>query len=206
MKTMKTALIGLAAAALLSPLPAAAADEKSAGDPVEVIRSAAEELEQGLDGRREELGQDRKALYAMISGILDPRFDRRYAASLVLGRAWRDASDEQRRRFIEAFYQTLLQRYADGVLEYSEDRVKILPSRGGGDRRTIVRTEVKLDDGSTVPVNYGLVKRSDGWKVYDVTVEGISYVRNFRTEINAEINATSLDAVIERLEKEAAAG
>lgn len=206
MKTMKTALIGLAAAAFLSPLPAAAADEKSAGDPVEIIRSAAEELEQGLDGRREELGQDRKALYAMISGILDPRFDRRYAASLVLGRAWRDASDEQRRRFIDAFYQTLLQRYADGVLEYSEDRVKILPSRGGGDRRTIVRTEVKLDDGSTVPVNYGLVKRSDGWKVYDVTVEGISYVRNFRTEINAEINATSLDAVIERLEKEAAAG
>jgi len=54
-----------------------------------------------------------------------------------------------------------------------------------------------------VPVNYGMVKRDAGWLMFDVTIEGISYVRNFRTELNAEVQATSLDAVIERLESEA---
>lgn len=66
-----------------------------------------------------------------------------------------------------------------------------------------MRTEVKLDDGTEVPVNYGLVKREDGWEVYDVTVEGISYVRNFRTELNAEIAEKGLEKVIRRLEREA---
>jgi phospholipid transport system substrate-binding protein len=65
-----------------------------------------------------------------------------------------------------------------------------------------VRTQVTLDDGETVPVNYGLVERNGEWKVYDVTIEGISYVRNFRSELDAEISKDGLDAVITRLESE----
>jgi phospholipid transport system substrate-binding protein len=174
-----------------------------AQEPVDVIRSASDELAAGLKDRKAALAEDREALYALIDDILLPRFDRRYAAQLVLGRHWRDATDEQRTRFIDAFYGSLLRRYADGILEYDQDRVEILPFRGDlSEPRTTVQTKVTLDDGTEVPVNYGMVKRDSGWLMFDVTIEGISYVRNFRTELNSEIQATSLDAVIERLESD----
>jgi len=174
--------------------------------PNDVIQEAADLLAAALDGRKEELAADREALYAVINDILLPRFDRAYAAQLVLGRAWRDATDQQRERFIAAFYNSLLRKYADGILGYDQDRIEILPFRGDDTKpRVIVKTMVTLDDGTKVPVDYGLVKRDAGWMVFDVIIEGISYVRNFRAELDSEIAATSLDAVIERLESEVTA-
>lgn len=177
-----------------------------AQSPNDVIQSAADELAAGLEGRKEELTNNKAELYALIDEILLPRFDRRYAAQLVLGRHWRTANAEQRDSFINAFYGTLLRKYADGVLEYNQDRVEILPFRGDMTKdRTTVKSIVQLDDGTKVPVNYGMVRRDTGWLIFDVTIEGISYVRNFRTELNAEIQAKNLDAVISRLETEIAA-
>ncbi len=196
----------IAALLLLLMIPAhvQAADEAT---PVAVINGAIDELKVGLNGKRDAYKADDAALYTFIDGLLAPRFDRNYAGRLVMARHWRGASDDQKRRFISAFYNALLQRYADGVLEFREDRVEVLPARGEQDeKRATVRTLVTLDNGEQAPVNYGLIKRGDnGWKVYDVTIEGISYVRNFRAEIDEEIRKTSLDAVIERLESEAVA-
>lgn len=174
-----------------------------AQSPNDIVKSAADELAVELDGRKEELAANRAELYTLIDKILLPRFDRRYAAQLVLGRHWRTASAEQRDRFIDVFYKSLLRKYADGVLEFRQDRVEILPYRGDDSKdRTIVKSIVQLDDGTKVPVNYGLVHRDTGWLLFDVTIEGISYVRNFRTEMNAEIQAKSLDEVIARLASE----
>ena len=175
-----------------------------AQSPNDVIQSASEELTAALSGRKEALAANRDELYATIDSILLPRFDRRYAAQLVLGRHWRDANAEQRDRFIGAFYGSLLRKYSDGVLEFSQDRIEILPFRGDLSKpRTTVKTIVMLDDGTKVPVNYGMVNRDSNWLMFDVTIEGISYVRNFRTELNSEIQVTGLDAVITRLEGEA---
>lgn len=177
-----------------------------AQSPNDVIQGAADALAVELDGRKEELATDKAELYALIDEILLPRFDRRYAAQLVLGRHWRTANAEQRDSFIDAFYGTLLRKYADGVLDFNQDRVEILPFRGDTTKdRTTVKCIVQLDDGTKVPVNYGMVRRDTGWLMFDVTIEGISYVRNFRTELNAEIRAKNLDAVISRLESEIAA-
>lgn len=187
---------------LIAVAPAALAQE-----PNDVIQSATDQLASELEGRKDALGEDREALYALIDRLLLPRFDRRYAAQLVLGRHWRSASPEQRERFIEAFYGSLLRRYADGVLEFDQEKIEILPFRDDLTKpRTTVRTMVTLEDGTSVPVNYGMVKRESGWLMFDVTIEGISYVRNFRTELNSEIQATSLDAVIERLESSNSGG
>jgi phospholipid transport system substrate-binding protein len=176
-----------------------------AQSPNDVVQEAAEELAKAIEGRKDELANDPAALHALIDEILLPRFDRQYSAQLVLGKHWRSADDSQRDRFIDAFYRSLLRRYSDGVLEYDQNKVEVLPFRGEeSEPRVVVRTMVSLEDGTTVPVNYGLVRRDAGWLMFDVTIEGISYVRNFRTELNAEIQATSLDAVIERLEAEAA--
>jgi len=177
-----------------------------AAGPNDVIQSATEELAVALDGRKEELAEDKAELYLVIDKILLPRFDRRYAAQLVLGRHWRTASAEQRDKFIDVFYGSLLRKYADGVLEFNQDRVQLLPFRGDETKdRTTVKSIVQLEDGTKVPVNYGMVRREAGWLMFDVTIEGISYVRNFRTELNAEIQAKSLDAVITRFENESAA-
>ena len=177
-----------------------------AQSPNDVVADALNLLDQEITARRAELKNDKQALYTVIDDILLPRFDRKFAAQLVLARHWRAASDEQKSRFIEAFYATLVHRYADGVLQFNLDKMKILSFRGDEpEKRTVVKTTVLLDDGTKVPVHYAMVKRPQGWLMYDVKIEGISYIRNFRAEFNSEINATGLDAIIQRLEAEAAA-
>ena len=171
-----------------------------AESPNDVVQAAADALEAGLEGRKEQFAADRDALYEMIDEILLPIFDRKYAAQLVLGKHWRNANDDERSEFIDAFYGSLLRKYGDGILEFDQSSLKILPFRGDDTKsRATVKTIVQLDDGTKVPVNYGVVKRDAGWMMFDVTIEGISYVRNFRTELNAEIQAKGLRAVIDRL-------
>jgi len=172
--------------------------------PNAVIESSVKQLTEQLDGRTDELTENRQELYRIIDGILMPRFDRRFAAQVVLAKHWRTASEEQQGRFIEAFYRALLRQYADGILEFDPEMITVLPFRGDATKkRTRVRSSVSLDDGSTVSVDYELVKRKAGWLVFNVVIEGVSYVRNFRAELDSEIRASSLDAVIERLESEA---
>ena len=171
-----------------------------AESPNDVVQAAADALEVALEGRKDELGKDRDALYAMVDDILLPIFDRRYAAQLVLGKHWRNANDDEREDFVDAFYGSLVRKYGDGVLEFNQDSLEILPFRGDDTKpRATVKTIVRLDNGTKVPVNYGVVKRESGWMMFDVTIEGISYVRNFRTELNAEIQTKGLRAVINRL-------
>jgi phospholipid transport system substrate-binding protein len=169
-----------------------------------VIESAVVLFAEQLDGRKDELSENRAELYEIIDGILMPRFDRRYAAQVALAKNWRTASEEQQARFIEAFYRALLRRYSDGVLEFDPNMITVLPYRGDKTKkRTRVRSTVVLDDGSKVSVDYDLVKRKAGWLVFNVVIEGVSYVVNFRAELESEIRASSLEAVIERLERDA---
>ena len=182
---------------MLSPAHAAA------GTPDEFINDAVKVLAERMDGRRDELSDDREALYVLINDVLLPRFDQRMAAQQVLARHWRAASEDQRNRFINAFYSTLVQRYADGILEFEHDRVKILPFRGDSSKRTVVvKTRVDLEGGDNVSVNYTLIRHESGWMMFDVMIEGVSYIRNFRAEFESEIRATNLELVITRLENE----
>lgn len=196
MHAIKKSIVGLALALSVTSV--------AAQSPNAVIQGAISELEAGLDGRKEELTNDRAALRELIDDILLPRFDRKYAAQLVLGRHWRTADSTQRERFINSFYNSLLGKYADGVLEFEPDRIEVLSYRGDPTKkRTMVRTIVTLNDGARVPVNYGMVLRDSGWLMFDITIEGVSYIRNYRTELDAEVRSSSLDAVIARFESEA---
>ena len=189
-----------AALSLLALTGANASD----GTPNQVIEAAVRELAEKMDGRYDELASDRTALYALIDEILLPRFDRKFAAQVVLAKHWRTADPAQRERFITGFYQALLRKYADGLLEFDQDKVTVLPFRGDASmKRAKVKSTVRLDDGSKVAVDYELVKRDSGWLLFNVVIEGVSYVRNFRAELDSEIRGSSLNAVIERLENEA---
>ena len=100
----------------------------------------------------------------LIDGILLPHFDIDYASILVLGQYAREATPEQRSRFAKAFYNSIAHRYAEGLLNYTRGRVHVLPSKGElNDKRSVVRTQVVLDDGKTAsPVDYAFRKTQDG--------------------------------------------
>jgi phospholipid transport system substrate-binding protein len=135
--------------------------------------------------------------------VLLPHFDTQYAAQQVLAKYWRTATPDQRQRFIDAFYQSLLKNYGTALLEFTADRMTILPFKGDlASGRAMIRTLVKRDTGTQVPVNYSLRKTDKGWLAYDVTIEGISYVKSYRTDFGSEIDQKGIDAVIERLEKQ----
>lgn len=175
--------------------------------PQELVAKVANDTLRDLDANRAEYAKDKSKVRELVDKNLLPYFDTAYAAQLVLARHWRTATPEQRKRFIDAFYQSLLQNYGEALLEFTPDRLKILPFQGNpNDKVATVRTEVRRDNGSRVPVNYSLRKTDSGWKAYDVQIEGVSYVRSFRTDFGAEINQKGLEAVIQRLESQVASG
>ena len=181
-------------------VPAPTTAEASLG-PQELMQKVANDLLDELNANREALKKDPAGLRSLVDRHLLPHFDTEYAARLVLGPHWRTATPEQRKRFVEAFYQSLMANYGDALLEFTSDRMKILPYKGEpGATTATVRTEVKRSNGTPVPVNYSLRQTPQGWKAWDVTIEGISYVKNFRTDFGSEINEKGLDAVIQRLE------
>jgi phospholipid transport system substrate-binding protein len=171
--------------------------------PNEIINSAATSMAETLDGRRDYFENNPDELYSMVDGVLLPHFDTRYAGRLVLGKHWKGTSNEQRAEFIDAFYEFLMRSYSKGLLQFDQDQVEILSAFDNVDgKRAIVKTSMRLDDGTLVPVNYSMRKSAAGWRVYDVRIEGISYIQNYRNQFNAEIHAVGVDAVIERLRTE----
>ncbi len=186
---------------------ASAATPASAAGPQELMESVAQSLLDELEANREALRNDPAALRAAVDRHLLPHFDTDYAGQLVLGKHWRQATAAQRKRFVDAFYQSLMRNYGEALLEFTADRMKILPFKGDPNATSAtVRTEVRRNNGTLVPVNYSLRKTPSGWKAWDVTIEGISYVKNYRNDIGAEVAQKGIDAVIQRLEAQNAAG
>lgn len=193
---------------ILGAIPAfAAAQTATPGPgPQQLMEQITRDMQKAIDADREALAKDRAKLRALIDRLLLPHFDTDYAARMVLGRHWRDATESQRKRFIEAFYQSLMADYGDALLQFNREQLKILPFRGDPAANTAtVRTEV-MREGKVVPVNFSLRRTPEGWKAWDVTIEGISYARNFRNDFGTEVDQQGLEHLIKRLEAQSAGG
>ncbi len=187
--------------------PAFAQNDAPAADaaqqmPAQVVQTIADQLATAIEGHRDELKQNQEKLISVIDEVFLPHFDLDYASILVLGQHAREATPEQRERFAKAFYNSITHRYAEGLLNYTRGRVKVLPFNGDlNDKRTVVRTQVVLDDGKLLSIDYAFRKsRSGDWKAYDVIIEGISYVTNYRNQVDAEIRKVGIDKLITNLE------
>jgi phospholipid transport system substrate-binding protein len=190
----------MAAGAHAADAPAAPAATSSMG-PQELVENSAKRMLVELDANRAMYKNDAAKLDALVANVLLPNFDTEYAARLVLGQTWRTATPEQRKRFVDAFYHSLLHNYGAALVDFTADRFVILPYKGdSADTTATVRTEVKRSSGDKVPVNFSLRKTDGVWKAWDVVIEGISYVKSFRTDFAAEIQQKGLDEVINRLE------
>jgi phospholipid transport system substrate-binding protein len=202
--TMRTIVLSFVVAVFATGTACAADAAAIPGPgPQQLIEKVSQDLLHEIDASRATLAKDPAKLRALVDRVLLPNFDAEYSAQLVLGKYWRSATEGQRRRFIDAFVQSMMRKYGNALLEFTADRLTILPFKGepAADRAT-VRTEVKRDNGTPVPVNYSMRATAQGWKAWDVTIEGISYVKNFKTDFGAEIEAKGLEAVIQRLESE----
>lgn len=170
-------------------------------NPAQLVDSVAKQLLTDLESNREQYRKNPEQVRKLVDKYLLPYFDTEYAAQLVLAKHWRNANPEQRKAFIDAFYQSMLSNYGNALLDFTADRMKILPYQGNpDDKNATVRTQIRRSNGTLVPVNYTLRKTENGWKAFDVTIEGVSYVKSFRTDFGSEIDQKGLDAVIKRLQ------
>ena len=190
--------------ALVSFLPNALAQSSDrAIAPHTVIQQTSDEVLEAIDGRREMLEANPVELHAIVGEVLRTRFDTTYAARLILPRHWSKITSEQRQNFIEALYGSLVRRYSTGVLKHNKTRVRVTPLRlelqTAEEDFVTVKTLVTLDDGTEVPVNYEMRRVEHAWKVYDVNIEGRSYVLYYRSVLGKEIEANGFDKVIEDL-------
>jgi phospholipid transport system substrate-binding protein len=196
----------LAGGAYAADPPAAPAAASALG-PQQLIENSAKRMLTELDANRAMYAKDPAKLDALVANVLLPNFDTEYAARLVLGQTWRTATPEQRKRFVDAFYHSLLHNYGAALVDFTADRFVILPYKGDpADNMATVRTEVKRSSGERVPVNFSLRKTDGVWKAWDVVIEGISYVKSFRTDFGSEIQQKGLDEVINRLEADRKVG
>jgi phospholipid transport system substrate-binding protein len=185
---------------------ATAAEAIDANAPQALIESSSKLLFADLDANRAKYKKDITQLYKVVDTIFLPHVDVDFAAQQVLGKNWRTATPEQRKRFVTAFYRSLLTTYGDALVDFTGDRMKVLPFQGDATQpRASVRTEIRRSNGATVAVAYSLRKDAAGaWKVWDVVIEGISYVKSFREDFGLEIDQKGLEALLQRLESSAA--
>lgn len=183
-------------------LPAQAASSAPAAteSPSQTVEDAAQAILKALDADREAYRKDPAKMEQLVSQNLLPHLDTETAARLVLGPHWRTATPDQRQRFIDAFYHSMLANYGTALAEFTADRMKVFPSNvEPGATRATVRTEIKRDNGDRVAVNYYMRLTPKGWQAYDVSIDGISYVKSYRDDFASQIDSQGLDAVIARL-------
>ena len=194
----------LAAAQGAQPAAQAQASTSSSTDqqPSDIVQSAAQSILKDLDANRDAYRKDPSKIGTLVDKYLLPHFDTEYAARLVLGQYWRTATPDQKKRFVDAFYHSLLQNYGSALADFTADKLKVFPSKvdPGADHAT-VRTEIKRDSGDRIAVNYVLHKTPEGWKAYDVNIDGISYVKSYREDFGSQIAQQGIDSVISRLER-----
>jgi phospholipid transport system substrate-binding protein len=198
---MLSDLGGMTAQAAPAAPAAAAGTAINNQDPTQLIQDVASSILKELDANRAAYVNNPNNVRALADKYLLPYFDTRYSAQLVLGKYWRTATEDQRTRFIKAFQDSMLQNYGNALVNFTANKMKVQPGRidPGADQAS-VSTTINRDDGTTVPVIYVLHKTSEGWKAWDVKIEGISYVKSFRDDFAAQIDQKGLDAVIARLE------
>ena len=157
----------------------------------------------GDQENKRRLENEKDELYSIIDSTLSPYFQKQYAGRLVLNKHWTKTDTDQRARFTEGLYQSLVKSYALTLLNFDVSNIKVLPIVEITDqtKKLTVKSEV-LYKGEVIPMNFSFGLFRDGWRFFDVRIEGVSYIKNYRNQFDAEITAVGIDAVIERLESE----
>ena len=191
-----SALVAGAGVALAQSAPKAAT-RTTQGTPSQLVLANSTRIVNTLETRRDEFSSNRAALDKFVSSEFNAMFDRNYAGRLVLGRHGRGASEADVKLFADALADSLMSRYGSSLLAFDTGlkvRVKSeTPLRGGAIVK--VASEFVRASGEPIPVAYLMHKVGSGWKVFDVMVEGVSFVQTFRNQFDAPLSRKTIPQV-----------
>jgi phospholipid transport system substrate-binding protein len=168
-----------------------------------VLKETTEKMRDLIRQNHKEYTADKNKFYSVVDEVLVPVFDVRYIAQLTLGKNWRNASEQQRSRFADAFKTSLIRTYADALLaNYDSVDAKYEPLRMPANatdvtvRVQLMRANVK----KPVAMAFAMREADSQWKIYDVIIENLSLITNFRSQFTSEIKKSGLDALITKME------
>jgi phospholipid transport system substrate-binding protein len=192
------ALAVLCSALMLFTSPMASADEVM---PDAQVKKITEEVLEILRSDKDiKAGNTRKAAELIEVKVL-PNFDFNKMTKLAVGREWKNATPEQQKALTGEFHTLLVRTYANALTSYKNQVIDFLPFKMvAGDTDVTVRTQVKQPGAKPVSIDYSLLKENDAWKVYDVTVAGVSLVTSYRDQFRQEISTGGIDGLIKSLQ------
>ena len=171
-------------------------------DPQAMVKKTTEQVLAEIKSKKQELTDNPGRIYSLVDGILLPRFDFNQISRLVLGKHWKQATKKQKKSFIKEFRELLVRTYATALLSYSGQDIKYPPMQSKPDAKKVkVKTKVKDVGAGAVPIDYSLYLRKDDWKVYDVTIDGVSLVSTYRTNFNSQIKRHKLSGLISNIKQ-----
>lgn len=169
-------------------------------EPQQLVQSTSDQVLQRLKKDHDNLQKNPDLIYPLVEDLVLPHFDFTKMSQWVLGVNWRTASDDQKARFTEQFRNLLVRTYAKALLEYTDQKINYLPVHAEADAKTVtVRTEIVQAGGQNIPVHYSMYRKGDAWKVYDISIDGVSLVNNYRTSFANDIRQSGIDKLIARL-------
>ena len=168
--------------------------------PQDLVQQTADQMVSKLREERQVIDQHPGRIYDLVNEIVLPHFDFERMSSWVLGKYWRSASPDQRKRFTVEFRNLLVRTYAKSLSSYQDNKISYLPFRGRpGQDDVTVRTEVDQPGGFPIPIDYDLYLKGDEWKVYDVIVENISLVNNYRSQFRRVLERSSFAELLQTI-------
>lgn len=195
------ASLALAASALLAVQPLLAAEPA----PDEVLRTTTDDVITAIRQDHDLQAGDRRKAYALVESKIVPHFDFTAMTRLALGKNWAKATPDQQAQVTDAFRNLLVRTYSSALTRFRNQTFSYKPWAGNpGDTRTQVQSVVS-DGQRSVPLDYAMVHGDGGWKIYDIKVDGISLVTNYRDDFNARVASGGIDGLIHDLQDKARA-
>jgi phospholipid transport system substrate-binding protein len=181
----------------LSTPAAAMISEK---DPVAQVQKVSDQLVSRLESERKQLEASNDRVNALAEELVFPYVDIGKMSRFVMGAAWRTATSEQQQTFVDLFKKLLLNSYARSFLKLQIDHIEFGASRAGsGAQDKEVPATVVEKNGNRIPVVFRLLPAGDSWKTYDVEIQGISLLLNYRGVYAVEIDQKGLPAVLAQM-------
>ena len=187
------------AVALCCAFVAAGAAAQEAPDAM--VKRVAEETLATIKSDPKVSAGDQARIREVVETKLLPYFDFERITALAMGRNWRTATPEQQKQLVEQFRTLLVRTYSGALTQYKDQKMDYKPLRADANATDVtVKTEVVRSGGAPVPIDYGMTKTPQGWKVYDVIVGGVSLVTNYRDEFNEQIKKGGVDGLIKSMQ------
>ena len=169
--------------------------------PEKLIQDTTQDVLDTIKAHHQEFLDDPGKLYDMVDQKILPHFDFERMTNLALGRYKRKVKGEKKKQLVAAFRNLLVRTYGKALLEYNDQEVDYLPMRGKLARGEVtIRTEIQQQGGFPIPINYDLYLKDGQWKVYDLSIDKVSMVTNYRTTFAREIKSKGVDSLIKTLQ------